>query len=361
MNNSYVTIGTAIGKLFRLFWQGRFALHPKYFFRFFLLFQAAVWSSVFGIIEHFRYKKKIDALPLPVKPVFIVGHWRTGSTFLHQLMSLDDTFITPSVFHVTVPGCFISIEKYYKPVMYKIMDNKRPMDNVKFGPDAPQEDEFALFRLTQNSPLQHIIFPLKKTYFLCCNDNLIPDMSGIRIWEKAMVYFYKKLFFMSKKRILIKNPFHSMRIDIINSIFPDALFIHIYRNPLMLVPSTIRMWDIIANQNKLNNRWNKPGVLETVTLLRKMTDKIKTDLKGIDLNRFIEVKFEDLEENTPEQIKKIYSHLGLNYTQDFEKKILDFIEFEKGYVKNTHTLTDEEIKVIKSEMGEDMRLKGYMD
>ena len=359
MNSCYVAIGSTTSTLFKLFFKNKCRIHPKYFLRIIILLQSGLWSSAFAIPEKRKYKKQIQNSSVPAKPVFIVGHWRTGSTFLHQLLIQDENFISPSVFQVTVPDCYISIEKYYKPFMRKVMGDKRPMDNVRFGPDSPQEDEFALLRMTLNSPLQSVIFPKNKGYFLLENENFICNNSEIKKWEDTLTFFYKKLCLNNNHQLLIKNPFHSMRIKILNKLFPDAVFIHIYRHPHNVIPSTIRMWDIIARQNKLNNNWKKPGIQETAVLLKKMTDKINEDLKSLDSARFTEVRYEDLDTSPVEEIKKIYMHFGLDFSKQTEENIIKFLDEEKDFKKNEHHLSKSDIEVIDEIMRDFMIDKKY--
>jgi omega-hydroxy-beta-dihydromenaquinone-9 sulfotransferase len=360
MKTSYVFIGATLRKIFRLFARNGFLIHPVYIFRFFLLFQSGIWSSVFKIVERIRYNRKINSLPPPEKPVFIIGHWRTGSTFLHQLMCLDDRFITPTVFQVTVPDCYLSIERYYKPVMRKMMDTTRPMDNVKFSPDAPQEDEFALFRLTLKSPLQNIVFPRKCKYFLTDDDNFINSSPVSRTWEKSIHYFYRKLVFRNGKRLLIKNPFHSMRLKTLQRLFPDAVFIHIYRNPLDVVPSTIRMWDIIARQNCMNKKWTKADLNEVLHLYQTMLRRIERDMSSLPADRFAEIRYEDLEKHPVQEIERIYDQLHLDFPDALKENIKQFIDAEKDFQKNEHHLNEQQVEVITSYMNEFMKEKGYL-
>lgn len=360
MNNSYLAIGSSLPGLFNLFRKNSFRIHPKYILRVLLLLQSAIWSSVFGVAERKRMQKSLQKHPLPEKPVFIIGHWRTGSTLLHQLMCLDEQFVSPSVFQVTVPDCFVSIEKYYKPFMGKMMGKKRPMDNVKFGPDAPQEDEFALFRMTQQSPLQKLIFPEGKAYFLLEDDAFCPGKHPSVMWESALIRFYKKLVFTSGKRLLIKNPFHSMRLAALKKLFPDACFIHIYRNPLDVVPSTINMWDIIARQNCLKEGWQKPEVAEVSRLYRVMLEHIDDGLKGMKETKSTAVKFEALESDPVGEIKRIYAQLGLSWSERFEDAMLAFLERERDYRKNVFQMPEADRATIAREMEGFMREHGYV-
>lgn len=275
-------------------------------------------------------------------------------------MALDEAFVSPNVFQVTVPECFHSIEKYYKPVMERMMDSTRPMDNVKFGPDAPQEDEFALFRMTLESPLRHLLFPSGTRYFLLNDPDFMAGNEPTTQWKHAIRNFYKKLSLLNSKRILIKNPFHSLRVKTLYALFPKAVFIHIYRNPYDVVPSTIRMWDIIARQNCMNTRWKKPTIEDVAQFYAQVLQQIKEDGGNLPSHRFIEIAYEELERTPVESIKRIYAHFNLEYTPDFERRMNQFLQEEKNYRKNQHSLSAEEKGKIRHALSSFMSQQAYM-
>jgi omega-hydroxy-beta-dihydromenaquinone-9 sulfotransferase len=68
-------------------------------------------------------KKWFEQIVKPLKiqndPIFVIGHWRSGTTFLHMLMSQDEQF------------------GY----------SKRPMDNITMDLDSSQEEEYSLENL----------------------------------------------------------------------------------------------------------------------------------------------------------------------------------------------------------------------
>ena len=43
-------------------------------------------------IQERKYKKKLADKPLEHDPVFILGHWRSGTTFVHNVFSCDKHF-----------------------------------------------------------------------------------------------------------------------------------------------------------------------------------------------------------------------------------------------------------------------------
>ena len=347
MKDSYLLVGVRLGVLLRLIRRNRVSILPKYIFRLLFLLMNACWASIFALAEKRRFHKAYNAIQVPDNPVIIVGHWRTGSTLLHQLMNLDNGFCSPSLFQTTLPDSFLFSSKYYKPVMSRIMPKHRPMDNVKSGFDEPQEDEYATFRLCGESPLERLIFPKKTTYFLDeYGKEKGSEANIIAAWSNSFSLFCRKLYFHTPKTLLLKNPFLSLRIPEIISLYPNARFIHIKRNPLKVIPSTIHMWDTVGRQNSLNGNHLKPEIKEVTTYYRQMIQTIEKSFAELRENNYIEITYEDLVKDPSNVIRSVYGHLDIPFTTEYENKLSSYLQEEKGYQSNSHQLSAEEKKLI---------------
>ena len=348
MQHSYLLAGISSGKFFKLLTRNGCSLYPKYLFRILFLIQGSLFASIFNRLEKRKLGKELKAYSMPDDPIFIIGHWRTGTTLLHQLMALDEHLVTPNVFQVSAPGSFLISEKYYKPVMSKVMKPTRPMDNVKLDVSQPQEDEYALIKLTIDSPLEKMIFPKSKKYFLLDAADFYPKK--IDQWENVFTDFCCRLSFSTGKRLLLKNPFHSMRIPLLLEMYPNAKFIHIHRHPFEIVPSTIHMWNVVGSENNLKGKFIKPKPEEVVTVLDRMLIYIQEKLEFVPQNAKIEIGFSELEKDAVSTIKKIYNKLELNYSQEFETKVKAWLLKEKSYKKNKYELLESEKEMIKNRM-----------
>ncbi len=350
MKHSYILAGTTSGTLLKLVFRNGLSLNPKILFRFLFLFQNSIWASFFKQREKLKFGKILSNTPVPDDPVIIIGHWRTGSTLLHQLMSLDKNLTAPSVFQVSLPDSFLVSEKYYRPVMSSMMSATRPMDNVKLGFDEPQEDEYALLKLTADSPLKHIIFHREDDYFLKQYNDYQPENK--EAWKEAIIRFCRKLYYKSQKRILLKNPFHSLRVELLREAFPNARFIHIHRHPYKVIPSTINMWNIVARQNRLRGKWKEPSVREVTEVLSDMLFKIRNSLALMPAGTWSEINFEMFEKEPVASLRKIYSEIGMEFTTDFETKVTEYLSGLKGYKKNVFALQPEDKEMIRDMMAD---------
>jgi hypothetical protein len=280
---------------------------------------------------------------LPTDPIFIVGHWRTGSTYLHKLMSLDPSLAAPSLYQTSLPEGFVTARPYYAPIMKRLIGKFRPFDNMKAGIDEPQECEFALFRMCSESPLKKLMFPASDKYFLLHPDlSFFPEPSKALRWERSLDDFYTKLSWFNQKQLVLKNPFHSMRIAYLNKKFPQARFIHIYRDPMEVIPSTIRMWTVVGKQNSMNNRWKPPQISEVTSFYCRMMQEIKSQLAEIPDSRKTEISYDELVSAPVATLQKAYQSINMDFLPEFEQQLASFLEENRDYEKNNYTLSNQD-------------------
>lgn len=346
--------------LIRLLSRNHIAWTPQHSARILFLLQSSCWSSLFSRIETMRFGSSLQNTPVPRDPIFIVGHWRTGSTLLHQLMAQDPELTAPTLFQVALPENFLVSYHFYKPILSSLVGSSRPMDNVKIGMDEPQEDEYAIFRLTTRSPLEQLIFPAKKEYFLN-KTSFLPAGKSLLQWESRLKHFYRKIYVATGKRIVSKNPFNSLRIPLLAKLFPEARFIHIVRHPFAVVPSTQHLWRVVQKQNILNRNGYIPDAKEIAEFLLHMTDTIQDDFTQLPGERSAEIRYEDLVQNPVASLQSLYQHLKMSYSGEFESLLTQYISSLAGYRKNVYSLSDVEKNLIAAIMNTQLERYGYIE
>jgi hypothetical protein len=233
------------------------------------------------------------------------------------------------------------------------------MDNVKLGFDEPQEDEYALVKMGIRSPLEKLVFPVDDNFFLTGTQSLIPEEKNLSQWIDNFRIFYKKLVFQTGKRVVFKNPFHSLRIDLLKEIFPNAFFIYIYRNPYVVIPSTRRMWSIVGKQNCLKKYRSEPSMEAITKVYKTCSDSIHAALQQLPENRYFNVKFEDLEKDPLQTLNILYKHMGTGLDSSHEQAVKSFLSENADFRKNRYTLTADEVSLIQKELKEELERTGY--
>jgi omega-hydroxy-beta-dihydromenaquinone-9 sulfotransferase len=341
-----VMMGIKFSTLFRMVLKNGLGLHPIYILRFIILIPGSFISQILVWVEKIKFGKKIKETSIDKPPLFIIGHWRSGTTLLHQLIFLDNQFTSPTLVQTIIPEHFLFSTKYYVPVMVKMMPQKRPMDEIKMRPYDPMEDEFGLVKMGSVSPFIKILFPSSKSKFLSDINEFVPEDKELVRWQRNFLILLKKITFLTQKQIVLKNPFHTPRMSILSEMFPGARFIHIVRHPYKIIPSTINMWDIVAQENSLKSGWKKPTIEDSAEVLEKFWQSVDINKHKLGKNVFSEIKYEDLEIDPVKELKRIYRELNIGFNNDFECRILEYMEKEKNYKKNVFVLSSEENKTI---------------
>ncbi|MBP1668358.1 MAG: hypothetical protein H6Q21_724 [Bacteroidetes bacterium] len=342
MNYINLLIGIRFPVLIKMMARNGISLRPAFLPRLFVLLFNSLLSSFFALIENIRYSRPVAAARIEKPPVFIIGHWRTGSTYLHQLISLDPQFTTPTTVQTVIPDHFLFSSDYYIPIMKHHTARGRLMDDIKVLPTDPQEDEFALIRMGSESPLEKLFFPSGDQYFLLGYEDYIPKGKDLEKWKKNLLTFFRKITFLTGRQIVSKNPFHTLRIPLLAGMFPGARFIHICRSPFEVIPSTVKMWNIMAGSNRLKKNWKGPDTGEAASVLRSFVEYVSRERKRLSENQFAEIRYEDLENNPVMELKRIYTELNLSWSEEFEENVEKFLASRKDYKKNVYQLTPQE-------------------
>ena len=89
---------------------------------------------------------------IPVRrPVFILGHWRSGTTHLQYLLARDPRLAAPSTYDVCFPNS-LGAESWHGRLLSRFVPDRRLQDDMAFGMAVPNEDEIALAALGLPSP-----------------------------------------------------------------------------------------------------------------------------------------------------------------------------------------------------------------
>ena len=99
--------------------------------------------SVAVPLQERKYKKLLANQPLEHDPVFILGHWRSGTTFVHNILAQDPRFGYTTTYQTVFPHYMMAMQWLFKPVMGWLMPSHRPTDNMARAADLQQEEEFA--------------------------------------------------------------------------------------------------------------------------------------------------------------------------------------------------------------------------
>ena len=227
-----------------------------------------------------------------------------------------------------------------------VTNGKYPFDRPVIILSAPRAGSTLLFEtLTKSSDFwtiggeSHAVFEhinhFNPAMGMCDSNALSGDDATPEIIAQVRLDFFKQLRnsigqdfqsnagkIDSPPRLLEKTPKNALRVSLLNEIFPDALFIYLYRNPRENISSMMDAWQSgrFVTYRELAGRdgpWSlllPPGwqsyndaSLEDVTAFqwRAANTTILSELSKLDRNRWMAVSYEQQTREPVDTIKKI--------------------------------------------------------
>lgn len=292
-------------------------------------------NSVFQRLDRLLYPE-VDDTPIP-QPVFITGAARSGTTFFHRLLCMDDEhFEHFRLWEIALPS--LSQKKLARSIARGVTRiapslpaaieawEQRQFQSVqdlhKFGFNMPEEDEF-LFLTPFGSATITVLFPcLDELQHLVMLDDQPADE------RERMMKFYRRCvqaqlrFHGANRTLLSKNPAFVGKVRSIATEFPDAKIIYLLRNPLETIPSVV---------NLLQTAWRGLGVPEeeilahtpaiVASFVRDYQHAVRV-LRELPDDRYQIVLYEDLVHDPETTVRRVYRELGLPLSDAFSSKLV---------------------------------------
>ena len=350
--------GSTISNYFRILRFGK--IIPKYYWKIFLTTLIVLISAPFQLWEYLVYYKRVKNLKFSRPPVFIVGHWRSGTTHLHNMLTLDPKYGFLSTYQALFPNN-LSSKWLFKTFMKINMPEKRPTDNMKMSVDYPQEDEFAFSNCQENAYYNFFYFPehYKRFFERSVLHKNLKKREIIRWYNEYDKLLKKALINSGREQLIVKNPVNTARIDKLLELYPDAKFIYIYRNPATVFYSTrnfLRKWFPTLWFHEVDNTFIDEMIFDTYIKIMELYEKYKTLIPPENL---LEIRFEDFEKNPLQEIERIYDILLKEDFNQVEPLLARYSNAQKDYKKNQYSTDRLTVEKIKERWGKYIKKYNY--
>ncbi len=328
--------GISLSGWFRVLVRNRFAIHLICVPMALIITVLSLLNSFLGIVQAMIYGRRIARTEIEQAPIFVLGHWRSGTTLLHEMLACDPRHTYPNTYACYAPNHFLLTARFLARLLGMLLPRTRPMDNMALTWKHPQEDEWAICNMGLPSPDFTILFPNRPP-----QDQEYLDLRQVapqarERWKANVLWFLKCLTVRDPKRIVLKAPPHTARVKILLEMFPDARFVHVVRNPYVIFPSTMHTWRrLYKYQGVQTPRYE--GLEEYVfDSFVRMYDAFEQDRELIDPSRFCEVRYEELVSDPVGQMRRVYHGLGLEGFEQVLPAIEEYAEKASGYKTNRY-------------------------
>ncbi|OYV03712.1 MAG: hypothetical protein CFE26_20720, partial [Verrucomicrobiales bacterium VVV1] len=165
-----------------------------------------VVGSLQGLIGRLLFSRAVKRRPMAGPPVFVLGHWRSGTTLLHELITLDERFAFPSNYECFQSCHFMVTGPLVHWLSRSAAPKKRPMDDMKATLSSPGEDEAALRNLGAASFYNNLFFPSRADDLDASLDlQKLPLEQQIR-WKQVFEHFLQQLNIRFGRPLVMKSP-----------------------------------------------------------------------------------------------------------------------------------------------------------
>lgn len=304
-------LGSTLGRILRLMVRNRFAVDWRFLPVALADGLASPMNSLLSLAESAIYGRRLKRHPLCPDPLFVLGHWRTGTTLLHELLALDPEHVAPSIIETVTPGHFLLTAGALSRMFRFLVPEQRPMDNMLLNEKSPLEDDYALVLQGARSPYETLAFPrhglMTPEMF---DPETFPEVER-KHWERAMSCFVARLELRHPgRRPVLKSPPHMCRLRTLHRLFPEARYIQIIRHPQEVFPSMVHTWKrMYAAQS-----YQKTDQLDfeemVFSLFVYMNECLERDAALIPASRFLTVRYEDLVADPEATLRRIYTSRG---------------------------------------------------
>ena len=356
INLAHYLNGSRLDNWLHLLWQNRFRIRRDKLPQALFITLMSVLTAPFALLEALVMAIPLRVYRLRQDPVYILGAWRSGTTFLQNTMSRDHQFGWANPINASLHPVCLSLGWLLKPLMNGVLRDARPMDNLHYRVDLPMEDTFALVTVSTWSIIHMIAFPRQfQRYF---SGTFVDDLKPreIRRWKQIYGTIIKKISLTQGGRLLLlKSPDNTGHLRQIMELFPRARYINIYREPYVTIQSMIHMFH--KQMERLCLTELPEGDVEELMedYILRVYERMYRELFAIEKTlppeRYISVRYEDFTARPEYWLEKIYTQLGLDGFQEALPRFQAYLDSQKDYQKNHFVLSDRLREKINARMG----------
>jgi hypothetical protein len=323
-------------------------LHWSKALKLFLLPGMGLYNSAMRAAERTIYGRRVREFELKQSPLFIIGHWRSGTTLLHNLLAQDPQFTFPTMYQAAFCNHFLLTQDVVTKLTGRFMPKTRPMDNLPAGWEIPQEEDIGMAIQCQMSPYMMAADPDRMA-----NVRNFWDLADVspedRAWWRATYIEYLKRITLKdpqRRQLVLKSPVNTLRIPLLLEMFPDAKFVYIYRNPYDVYNSCVHLRRTLFGENSLG-RPHLRELEEQVFWVHEFSfHTYQRDRSLIPPEHLHELKFEDLEADPLGELERTYAALELAGFDRLRQAVEPQVASLRRYRKNVFAADRERMQQI---------------
>ena len=315
-----------------------------------VLFEPVRWA------ELALYNHKIEQHTIQQHPLFILGYYRSGTSYLHQCLVQDDRFGYHTNFQMVLPEVMLSTEKALLPVfeaacrLFKITDSVHRVP-LSFRFPGEEDATMTTFLNPKGAQWGYFLPQMMKDQF--SKYVLFENISSTEMeaWKQSFVFLLKKISLANdQKQLVLKSPPNTARLKLLLSLFPNAKFIFIHRNPYDVYASNKRFWEVVQKQYALKSTRSVDVPSLILDTYSRIMQRYLQEKAAVPSNQITELAYDDFVQSPVESLRTAYAQLNQDDFGYCENKLRMFTGKQKHFIQLNHALPAEERKLVSEKL-----------
>ena len=276
-------------------------------------------------------------VPVPA-PLFVVATPRSGTTYLHYLLSLDEErFATCKLYQTLAPS--ILLERAIDGLARLDGAPRRLLDRLVDAIDSrmftdwdgihrvslrtAEEDE-NLFVFSLTSPALYLLFPLVRELPQFVDITRLGERTVRRVARDYRETLRRWAYLGGDGRTpLIKNVLLASRLPVSDRAFPDARYVHIVRDPREAIPSAVSMFYAMWQTHSPEIASNSPATRALADMFLEHYKMLADEGRRRPSDRWVTVRYEALIADPVGTVERLYATLGLPLTAEYRGRLVE--------------------------------------
>lgn len=277
-----------------------------------------------------------------VRPLFVLGLPRTGTTLLYSLLALDPAHRSPLSWEIDEPCPPAEAASYASDPRiarsgWRFSQIQRLAPGIQaihpVGAELPQE-----CIVITASEFMSIRFEMTFDVASYQGWLLEADMSGAYAWHRSFLQHMQSRF--ARERWVLKSPGHLGTIDALLAAYPDALIVQTHRDPQRVVPSVSSLeWTLrgVASDAQDPRALGRQQLGAWSRMLRQgMRARAKHAAQA---QQFVDLHFHEIASDPLGCVRTLYARFGLAFTPEFEQRMRAYIAAHPREEHGAHRYT----------------------
>lgn len=311
-----------------------------------IVFEPLRWAEL-------TYNPRVNKHVMEEDPVFILGFYRSGTSYMHQFLTMDDRFGYHTNFQMILPDLMLSSERFMAPFLdfiCRTFNLQDPVHRIQMSFKFPGEEDAAMTTALNPRGAQWGYFFPKIMLEQFNKYVMFEGITGedLDLWKRDFHFLLKKISLASKgKQLVLKSPPNTARVKLLLSMYPNAKFIFIHRNPYEVYASNKRFWQVTRRIYALGG-FKGVNVNEVIMeTYAEIMNKYLAEKDAIPEGQLIEMPYADFIQQPMENMRKIYETLKLKDFNYCESIMQAYVDRQKSYIRLKHELPADEKAMVR--------------